>query len=407
MALSAIDENRRLQDLRRYQILDTPPEQGYDDITELLTYICQTPVALVTLIDRDRQWFKSKIGMELCEVSRDLAFCAYTILKPEEMLVVPDATQDERFCDHPWVVGEPHLRFYAGCSLVSQRGMALGTLCTVDYKPRHLTPDQLKAFAKLGAQVVNLLELRLALRAEYQLRQFKTRLIALMTHEFRAPLSVIATSAGILEDYGQRLDKPNQARHHRRIRTSVTYLMRLMNGAIALDELENETFEPVLEKVDVQQLCHLLAQEIEASYDRQVVCLTAPAAESVLLTTDTHVFESVVANLLVNAVQHSPQDSSIHLDLIVGNSALLLRIEDQGLGLPSGGMQALFPLEGPEGGEKEFEVEIGLNLSHSQRLAEMMGWQLSISQGKSRGTTACIYIPFTESASSSQPDLPD
>ena len=100
-------------------------------------------------------------------------------------------------------------------------------------------------------------------------------------------------------------------------------------------------------------------------------------------------------------MQHSPQDSSIHLDLIVGNSALLLRIEDQGIGLPSGGIQALFPLERPEGEEQEFGVEIGLNLSHSQRLAEMMGWQLSISQGKSRGTTACIYIPLTEPAASS------
>ena len=406
MALSAIDENRRLQDLRRYQILDTPPEQGYDDITELVAHVCQTPVALVTLIDRDRQWFKSKVGMDICEVSRDLAFCAYTILKPEEMLVIPDATQDPRFCDHPWVVGEPHLRFYAGCSLVSQRGMALGTLCTVDYKPRSLTPDQLKALAKLSAQVVTLLELRLALQAEYQLRQFKTRLIALMTHEFRAPLSVIGTSAGILEDYGQRLDKPSQARHHRRIRTSVTYLTRLMNGAIALDALENEAFEPLLETVDVQQLCHLLAQEIEASYDRQVVCLTAPAAESVLLTTDIRVFESVVSNILVNAVQHSPQDSSIHLDLIVGENALLLRIEDQGIGLPSGGMQALFPLDKPQEGA-ETEVEIGLNLSHSQRLAEMMGWQLSISQGTNQGTTACIYIPLTELTSSSLKGLPD
>jgi len=151
-------EQQRLATLRGYEMLDTEPEAGFDDLTLLASYVCQTPVALISLIDADRQWFKSKVGVSVAETSRDVAFCASAILQ-QDVFIVPDATQDERFAENPLVVSEPKIRFYAGATLTTN-GQALGTLCVLDRVPRELSPEQLEALRALSRQVMAQLELR-------------------------------------------------------------------------------------------------------------------------------------------------------------------------------------------------------------------------------------------------------
>lgn len=154
------NEERRLQTLYRLDVLDTPREQNFDDIAQLAMSICETPIAVVSLVDRDRQWFKSCIGLDGTETSRDIAFCAHAILTPTELCIVADTMHDPRFADNPLVAGDPHIRFYAGAPLVTRQGDALGTLCVVDYRPRQLTSLQINTLKLLANQVMQLLELR-------------------------------------------------------------------------------------------------------------------------------------------------------------------------------------------------------------------------------------------------------
>ncbi|HOX58394.1 MAG TPA: GAF domain-containing protein [Candidatus Paceibacterota bacterium] len=155
------NEKQRLAALREYQILDSGTEQAYDDITALAAYVCDVPIATISLVDESRQWFKSRVGLNEQETPRDVAFCAHAILQVEP-LIVRDALNDARFADSALVTRTPHIRFYAGFPLSSPEGFALGSLCAIDRKPRQLSPQQKTAMQALARQVMALLELRRA-----------------------------------------------------------------------------------------------------------------------------------------------------------------------------------------------------------------------------------------------------
>jgi GAF domain-containing protein len=153
------NEAERLAALKSYHILDTVAEQAYDDISALAAQICGVPIVIISLVDEFRAWFKSKIGLDVEQTPREIAFCAHAILQ-KEPFIVTDATKDERFADNPLVTGEAHIRFYAGFPLINPEGLALGTLCVLDRQPRQLSAEQEKAMQALQRHVMALLELR-------------------------------------------------------------------------------------------------------------------------------------------------------------------------------------------------------------------------------------------------------
>lgn len=153
------NEAARLETLRQYEILDTDPEESFNDLTRLAAYICDTPIALITLVDSNRQWFKSRIGLDAKETSRDISFCAHAILQ-DGPLIVRDALDDERFRSNPMVLSDPYIRFYAGSPLMSPEGFKIGTLCVIDREPRQLSREQVASLKILGNQVITQLDLR-------------------------------------------------------------------------------------------------------------------------------------------------------------------------------------------------------------------------------------------------------
>ena len=154
------DEKERLAALHSYHILDTAEEKDFDDLTTLAAAICQTPIALISLVDQDRQWFKSHKGLAARETPKEYSFCAHAIASPEHIMVIPDAREDDRFSDNPLVTGETNITFYAGVPLVNSDGYALGSLCVIDHYSRGLTADQINALIVMAKQVVDKLELR-------------------------------------------------------------------------------------------------------------------------------------------------------------------------------------------------------------------------------------------------------
>ncbi len=152
-------EAARTEELRALNLLDTAPEEVFGDVTTLASYICKTPISLLTLVDKDRQWFKSKIGFGVQETRRDVSFCAHTI-QGSELMIVRDATKDQRFADNPLVTADPMIRFYAGAPIVTDDGYALGTICVIDRVPRLLNAEQITALKSLSRITRNLLDTR-------------------------------------------------------------------------------------------------------------------------------------------------------------------------------------------------------------------------------------------------------
>jgi anti-sigma regulatory factor (Ser/Thr protein kinase) len=193
-------ETERLTALRRYRILDTKPEQAFDDLTLLASQICDVPFAFITLIDADRQWFKSRVGISIAETSRSISFCSHAIRQPG-LYVVDDAAQHEKFRDNPMVIGEPCFRFYAGAPLITPDGLALGTICVADRVPRTLTAGQIEGLEALRRQVqsqlelrVNLIELEQVLAQRDQAEAAQQRLIG----ELQSSLNGLTKLGGLL-----------------------------------------------------------------------------------------------------------------------------------------------------------------------------------------------------------------
>lgn len=205
------EEIDRLEALKKYDILDSMPEQDYDDIAKLASQICQAPVSLISLLGENRQWFKANYGIDLRETPREHAFCTHHApVDPEEALIVTDSREDERFARNPFVTGDPHVVFYVGVPLIDSDGFTLGSLCIIDHQPRQLGQPQLDALKILARQVVNLMELRSSNKALKQSEERYAALSSALEQQVKQRTQELATANEALTDSNNLLSRSNE-----------------------------------------------------------------------------------------------------------------------------------------------------------------------------------------------------
>jgi two-component system, sensor histidine kinase len=404
------DDARRVQALRDYDLLDTPVEQALDDIVRVAAYVCGTSVALISLIDADRQWFKARKGIQVAETPRELAFCAYAILG-RDVLSVEDARQDPRFADNPLVVGAPQIRFYAGAPLITRDGYALGTLCTLDQAPRHLTPEQTELLQALARRVVDQFELRRHVRllgrtaaereraqadlvktreAAVQASRLKSEFLANMSHEIRTPLNGVL---GMLHLLGDTPLNDEQREFLVTASQSADALLSLINDILDLSKIEAGRLAPEAAPVDVRAVVARVVDMVAPKASKQGLTVSTVLDPSIPATVigDPGRIQQILANLASNAVKFTPKGSvaiSVSVEhLETASVRLRFSVIDTGIGVPLEKQKHIFEkfVQADPGTTRQYGGT-GLGLAISRQLTSLMGGAIGVRSVQGEGS---------------------
>jgi signal transduction histidine kinase len=340
------NETDRLAALYSLDILDTQPEQDFDDIVALASNVCGTPMSLVTLLDTDRQWFKARIGLEQTETDRDVSFCSHAVLG-KDLMVVPDATKDRRFADNPLVTGPTGIRFYAGAPLVTTDGFALGTLCVVDNEPRRLDIEQLQALRALARQVTSQMELRrhaVALANTtarlQELERRKDDLAGLVGGDLRAPLRLIGAYLEKLGTTGYHdaemgdLIGRAAAGHIRSFLDLLHHLTEMAEAGFGTESLH-------MRQIDLTRITQRAVEAVRPiAATKQIWILNQAGGPALPIIADPVRLEQVLTHLLFAAVKYTPSGGRVRVGTEI-ESGPAVRLDD--MDLPDGMRPELFP----------------------------------------------------------------
>lgn len=328
------EEEDRLRVLNQLNILDTLEEQAYDDLTLLAAQLCDTPIALVSLVDTDRQWFKSHYGLDARETPRDLAFCAHAI-HGNEIFMVEDSENDERFHDNPLVTGAPHVKFYAGFPLYVEGKYPVGTLCVIDNHSRTLSDSQKQALEALSRQVVSQLELRLKVKQLLVLDHTKDEFISMVSHELRTPLTSILGSLSLLSNtMADQMSEQAAAMADVAFRNSER-LINIVNDILDIAKISAGKFELNFAEYDLKEL---LTQAIELNVPYVNKCDCSVKFESdinypVKVKLDKDRIFQVMNNLISNAAKFTKPKDTIIIKAEAEDTFVKVSVIDHGLGI--------------------------------------------------------------------------
>jgi signal transduction histidine kinase len=339
------DEQGRLAVLHDSQVLDTLPETDFDDIAQLASEICGTPISLVSLVDADRQWFKAKVGLTLDETHRDESFCAHTI-HGNGLLEVPDASTDPRFADNPLVQGEQKFRFYAGAPVVLDGTHAVGTVCVLDNVPRELTAGQRRALRCLARHASVQLDLRRYARHAgevadrmRQLDRMKDSFLAGVSHELRTPLASIRGYLELLQADG--FDPETSQRFVAVMQRNSDRLLRLIDDLLTVARLNDGEVELDLVELDLAELAHQVATACRPLAEHRSVTLRNLTERPVPARGDSRRLGQALNHLIVNAIKFTPAGGEIIIRG-TGDDEPELVITDTGVGIPAAELPHVF-----------------------------------------------------------------
>jgi len=388
------NEDERLAELLSYDVLDTEAEQLFDDLTALASQICETPIALISLIDPNRQWFKSRVGLDAEETSRDIAFCSHAILQ-SDVFEIPNATLDPRFHDNPLVTGAPDIRFYAGAPLITPSGHAIGTLCAIDSKPRKLTETQKASLQTLSKSVVAHLELKRKNRELERTSQFKSDFLSYISHEIRTPLNAINTFSQLLEGEAQKLNLPSSfTTPLSHVSQSGERLLEIVNSVLDIKQIEAGKMRVMPRAVNTKDFfTHLFSLTKIRAEDGGIAFSTSidDAVPDSLFFDDTK-FGQVALNLLSNAIKFTNHGKSVKAQVKYKSGKVIFNVIDQGIGMSDDDQKRLFtPFERMENARQISGTGLGLNIS--KRLVELMDGSIKVSSKLNHGTRISVTLP--------------
>ena len=392
------NENERLQLLESYSILDTLPETDFDNITAIASQICNIPISLITLIDRDRQWFKSHHGLDVTETPREHAFCAHAIHDTDTVFIIEDARNDERFHDNPLVTGYPNVIFYAGVPLTNSAGLPLGTLCVIDNKPNVLNEAQLKALKSLANQVMNLLELRknkfylekAILELEIRNQELE-KFVYVAAHDLKSPLNNISTLTNLLkEEYSTEIDTEAQ-----NIITSIQHsseqLRSLIDGLLDYSKstkvIHDNKTEINLEK---------LREDLIILFSFESKCIIRLTSDLKHIYANKTAIEQILIHLVTNAIKHNDKPvTEIELNATENKTQYKISLKDNGPGIPLESHQRIFQLfETLSDKDKYGQTCNGIGLATVKKLVENLGGKIHIESEIGNG--ACFIFTINK-----------
>jgi len=391
------NEKQRLRKLKELEILDTLEEQAYDDLTLLAAQICQTPIALVSLVDSDRQWFKSHLGLDATETPREFAFCAHAILG-DDVFTVEDAAKDERFHDNPLSIDAPNVKFYAGAPLILENNIHLGTLCVIDNVARTLTSQQKSALEALARQVVSQLELRLIVKQLKHLDQAKDEFLAMVSHELRTPLTSINGSLSLLlkgEDYSPSVRTQMIDIAYR----NANRLLTIVNDILDLAKLEAGKLELNIQKLDVTTLIKQ-AIELNENYcqqcDNDIKLDDSKTIEPITIDADEQRLLQVLGNLISNAAKFTHANDTIIISYECHNNEASITITDHGPGLTENQQQNLFEkFKQVNSKDHEKLPGTGLGLNICKNIVELHHGAISCQSKPGEYTSFTVSLPMS------------
>lgn len=374
-------EPLRLEKLESYSILDTLPEEDYDNLTAIAAEICGTPISLVSVLDDKRQWFKSHHGLDIGETPKEYAFCAHAINDSKDIFIIEDARKDKRFHDNPLVVDDPNVIFYAGVPLKSEEGLPMGTLCVIDNKPKQLTTNQLNSLRALARQVMNLFELReVKTRLEASMSQLDRRnkglerFAMVAAHDIKSPLNNISQLASLfLADYEDKLDDDG-IEVIQVLKRSSDRLRELVDGLLEYSRT-TEVLRKNTDVINVEQL-RIRLTEMTADAKSELIFET----ELQEIHTNKTALDQILINLITNAIKYNDKDlPNIVVKISQIDSFYEISVKDNGPGIPDKHLDKIFDIFRVMKAEDRFGNQgNGIGLATVKKLVEELGGNIQV-----------------------------
>lgn len=398
------NEKERLEALYTYDILDTPAEKEYDDIARLASIICQTPIALITLIDKDRQWFKARVGVEDIEAPRDYAFCSHAILQ-NTLMQVPNALQDDRFFDNPYVSNGMSVRFYAGMPLTTSEGYNLGTLCVIDKAPRQLTEEQQFALQVLAKQVTEKIEIRLKnkkLDFQKELLQkqldFQKRVFSLIAHDVRSPL---ISMHGITHLFTDELISFEEAKSSAlKIQKDIQNVLHILDHILAWGKLQQSSngINPRVETFNIKEyLLPIFEFKTQKAEQKGVKFSYSIQNNLQNIQSDPFLLGSIIRNLINNAIKFTPAGGEVFCEVSQENQNLKIVVKDTGIGMSEEIQQSFWTGAGIVSRKGTHnEQGSGTALQLLRTFIYLLGGKIYLESKENEGTTFTVFLPLNE-----------